>query len=326
MENLLIDITSNAKWDRLLPFPDEYRITSQSNTPHTREEYEEYMSALRLNIPSAVAYATNINLDIVKHNQNSLHSTVTEFEFQYSYLDNYKKNIKYQNRWYLFHGSPLGNWHSILRSGIKNMSGTRFMTTGQAYGPGVYATNDIRIASGYGISTSGSYYVAVIELLVDPVQFLKTPGIYVIPDDTILFPRYLLVLTRSPNFGGQEILDFYKKLREGLIKPNTKLKRLASDRAPILHHFIEEVSPTCWLLYIKYTLFRCYLVSYPFKAPVLQLCNKLRNPNQHFDESGCYISYPYSEWSLNNNIKDLIEHVIQNTNLADNGKEEYEEL
>jgi len=37
---------------------------------------------------------------------------------------------------YAFHGSPIGNWHSILRAGLKNYSNTPKMRCGAAYGPG----------------------------------------------------------------------------------------------------------------------------------------------------------------------------------------------
>ena len=324
MEELLVNLTKHAEWQRLLPFPNQYRITTQPDTPHTEEEYNAFMSALAAREPQAITYATTINLDIVKHNQSSINSRVTEFEFQYHYVDNYKKNLKYPNRWYLFHGSRVSNWHSILRSGIKNMSGTRFMSTGQALGPGVYASSDLRIASSYGMSNNNKTYVAVLELLVDPAQYMKSPTIYVIPDDTILFPRYLLVINGHPNFDGQDLLAFYKKLRDGLIKPNTKIKRLALDRTSISQYFIEELSNTCWLLYINDLLFRCYIVSYPFKAPVLQICNKTDSP--HFDEHGCYLSYPYSDWLLNNNIADVVEHLRNTVAFPRVKKEEYEML
>ncbi|GMS79290.1 hypothetical protein PENTCL1PPCAC_1465, partial [Pristionchus entomophagus] len=39
---------------------------------------------------------------------------------------------------YLFHGSRNENWHSIIRSGLKNMSGTKYQLVGAAYGAGIY--------------------------------------------------------------------------------------------------------------------------------------------------------------------------------------------
>jgi len=335
MEDLLIDLTKNAEWTRLLPFPNQYRLTTGIDEPHTQAEYDNFMAALESKAPDAIAYATTINLDITQHNTNSINPNTTEFEFQYHYLDNYKKNLKYPTRWYLFHGSRIGNWHSILRSGIKNMSGTRFMSAGQALGPGVYATTDIRIASDYGRSIRQHTYIAVLELLVDPAVYHKGNGIYVIPDDKLLFPRYLLMLGTIPKYDGQDLLTFYKKLRDGLIKPNTKAKRLAIDIKNISDYYLEELNPNCILLYINEALFRCYVFSYPFKPPVLQLCSIL-NPDhskyaehsKHFDADGCYVSYPYSEWVMPNTILDVIKHL--QTTLSNNPisqkKEEYSML
>ena len=39
---------------------------------------------------------------------------------------------------YAWHGSGAGNWHCILRLGLRNYSGTKLMSTGQVYGAGVY--------------------------------------------------------------------------------------------------------------------------------------------------------------------------------------------
>lgn len=50
---------------------------------------------------------------------------------------------------FLFHGSSLQNWHSILRLGLKNFSNTKYMSHGAAYGPGVYFSNNINVSSQY---------------------------------------------------------------------------------------------------------------------------------------------------------------------------------
>lgn len=51
---------------------------------------------------------------------------------------------------YAWHGSPMENWHAILRSGLKNLSNkTGYMLHGAAHGPGIY------LAPNSG--TSGSY-------------------------------------------------------------------------------------------------------------------------------------------------------------------------
>uniref|UniRef100_A0A6C0BF71 UBC core domain-containing protein n=1 Tax=viral metagenome TaxID=1070528 RepID=A0A6C0BF71_9ZZZZ len=56
----------------------------------------------------------------------------------------------------LFHGSPIENVYSIMRNGIKSMSkDSIFKTNGNAHGDGVYLTENILTASGYG--TEGGF-------------------------------------------------------------------------------------------------------------------------------------------------------------------------
>ncbi len=331
MDQFLIDLAVHANWERFMPFPDNFRQTTQPNTPHTKEEYDYFISQLQAENKEAIQYVTNVDRGIVQHNAKSIHPLVTEFEFQYDAIDNYKKNLKYPQRWYLFHGSPLGNWHSILRNGIKNMSGTRFMSTGQAYGPGVYASNNLSIAYGYG-GHGKSHCVAVIEVLVDPEQYRKAEGIYVIPDDKLLFPRYLFRMTGLPKTDGKEILAYYKKLREGLIKPKTKVKRMEADRQAISHCFIEPLTDYCWSIVIDGVLCRCYVFNYPFTVPVIQLCNvidevKSKDAMKYFDSYGCY-QYPFLEWSPQNEVLDVVKHAKKHVEFSTlvQKKEEYATL
>ncbi len=321
MDEFLIDLARHATWERFLPFPDKFRRTTQPNTPHTEEEYAAFIMALDAENKEAIEYITNVDRGIVQHNEKSIHPMVTEYEFQYDPIDNYKKNLKYPNRWYLFHGSPIGNWHSILRNGIKNMSGTRFMSTGQALGPGVYASDNL--ATAYQYSGHGkSHCIAVIELLVDPATYHKGNGVYVIPDDKLLFPRYLFKLTGLPKTDGKEILSYYKKLREGLIKSKTKVNRLEADRQAISNYFIEKLTEHCWSIVIDGILCRCYVFNYPFTVPILQLCYKTNNKN--FDEYGCY-KFPFIDWTPQNDILTIIQHAkkVVNFDTLTQTKEEY---
>lgn len=57
-----------------------------------------------------------------------------------------KKNVKVLNG---FHGSPQGNWHSIIRNSLKNFSGTDKQTHGSAYGSGIYLATEINTSLGY---------------------------------------------------------------------------------------------------------------------------------------------------------------------------------
>lgn len=55
---------------------------------------------------------------------------------------------------FAFHGSRAENWHSILRNGLKNMSGTSMQLNGAAHGSGIYFACES--ATSFGYSSSGS--------------------------------------------------------------------------------------------------------------------------------------------------------------------------
>jgi hypothetical protein len=50
-----------------------------------------------------------------------------------------------------FHGSPAENFHSILHNGLRNMSGTRFESTGAAFGDGIYLAQDLTVARSFAM-------------------------------------------------------------------------------------------------------------------------------------------------------------------------------
>jgi Poly(ADP-ribose) polymerase catalytic domain len=56
---------------------------------------------------------------------------------------------KTSGSFWAFHGSQFSNWHSILRVGLKNYSGTAMMSTGAAYGAGIYLSPNSGTSSGY---------------------------------------------------------------------------------------------------------------------------------------------------------------------------------
>jgi len=103
-------------------------------------------------------------------------------------------NIK---AYYLFHGSPIGCWHGILRNGIKNVSNTKLMTTGAAFGAGVYLSDNFDISHMYGIdrfSKLQTLTVGVIQVKHNITNYRKGGGIYVVPDDSELLLKYLIVI------------------------------------------------------------------------------------------------------------------------------------
>ena len=102
-----------------------------------------------------------------------------------------------------FHGSGLQNWYSILRNGLRNMSGTAYMSTGAALGPGVYLTPKLGVAFKYARNSvalaagvpggAETRIVAVCEVLRDAPS--KTEPYIVVPDPAAVRIRMLLLIT-----------------------------------------------------------------------------------------------------------------------------------
>lgn len=95
---------------------------------------------------------------------------------------------------YLFHGSNYSCWHSIIKNGLINMSGTKFMTAGAAYGNGIYASNNIKISIGYAKGPIS--VIGVFQLVKNKETYVKAPGIYVINDEKIMYLRTLICIEK----------------------------------------------------------------------------------------------------------------------------------
>lgn len=50
---------------------------------------------------------------------------------------------------FAWHGSAAGNWHVVLRTSLKNMSNTEYMSAGAAYGSGIYFADQSSTSLGY---------------------------------------------------------------------------------------------------------------------------------------------------------------------------------
>lgn len=106
-----------------------------------------------------------------------------------------------------YHGSPIENWHSIIRTSLKNYSGqTGKQLHGAAYGNGVYLATDSRTSlgyMGYGAPDStwkNSSYKSIkcmvyCKIINDGSSgYTKNGPYYVIPNDDLIRTEYLVVL------------------------------------------------------------------------------------------------------------------------------------
>lgn len=103
-----------------------------------------------------------------------------------------KNNEKNGSLKYLYHGSPIHNWHSIIRNGIKVMSGTKDMTSGAAYGDGIYVTDLLTRSCAF--TSGGSNIVIGVYEIYGSEKYRKHQDIHVIPSNQELLLRFLIWL------------------------------------------------------------------------------------------------------------------------------------
>jgi hypothetical protein len=111
---------------------------------------------------------------------------------------------------HLFHGSPIHNWYSIMRNGLKNYSGTSMMAHGQAYGSGIYLAPNISTSLGYCRNTNVLDYCVIGVVQVLNSTNYKKSSIYVVSEENDVLLKYLILL-KSKKVNFQEIESYLTK-------------------------------------------------------------------------------------------------------------------
>lgn len=168
VSNLLLDFAySAANSRRLEPYPtalfgpgEEIEICRLLRSIPDDYKVEDFMIH-RLAVPPTEEQKLRINLFRWVLATNRSHITYVDGVKPYfaitanppekeAVFQGLKRKYGSQN---IYHGSPLFNWHSIVRIGLKNYSGTKNMANGAAFGPGIYCSADYAVSSQY----AGSY-------------------------------------------------------------------------------------------------------------------------------------------------------------------------
>ncbi|KAL2821331.1 hypothetical protein BDW59DRAFT_164214 [Aspergillus cavernicola] len=127
---------------------------------------------------------------------------------------------------FAWHGSPLYNWHSILREGLHYNKRLH----GRSYGDGIYMATDFKTSLGYcghpviNDRTSCQWpnselqcisAVALNEVVNAPTEFTSMDPFYVVQHVDWVQPRYLFVQgqtsTGTPNSKRQSLTDVYSQ-------------------------------------------------------------------------------------------------------------------
>lgn len=186
--------------------------------------------------------ATN-RLSLVKLDAEDRIESLTGTIDQYIITNHNPETLQFFNEekakhgsFFAFHGSATENWYSIVRNGLRNMSNSHLMTCGAAYGSGVYAAANFGTSLGYCrqpgsssiwrpniLTNPPSLVMAIIEVIKGGYD--KGNGIYVIPNDRHIIPRYLLKFSNYSSSADANKLDLGRQLTN----VNAKFARVLGD-------------------------------------------------------------------------------------------------
>lgn len=173
------------------PNPDKLKELIGRNS-RNKSNSEEYAKVLD--------YVTNGNYFRIR--QLSLDGIVFDNQMLQIYTFDYTadQEEKFKNPFWLYHGSPLHSWFFIMKNGLKVLSKTALQANGAAHGPGIYMSNFFQTSVGYcgfNNSSSSQRVIGVFQLDTDPTKFKKTSNIYVIPNESHLLLRFLIVVNST---------------------------------------------------------------------------------------------------------------------------------
>jgi poly [ADP-ribose] polymerase 6/8 len=140
------------------------------------------------------------------------HEQISEMQTEHQYLmmssppEKEKRFQELKRKYgsvYAFHGSALRNWHSILRVGLKNMSGTAGQMNGAAFGSGVYLAPHSSTSAGYmqffqgwpksTLFSKNLGCMAVCEIITKKDEVKQPKPHYVIPNEELIQARYFMI-------------------------------------------------------------------------------------------------------------------------------------
>jgi len=217
---------------------------------------------------------------------------------------------------YFFHGTSIYNWYSILRNGIKIMSGTSLMAHGAVYGSGVYLSDSFETAYQY-CRDIGIKGIGVFKVKKEFVH-KHTPTIFTVKKEEHLLLKYIIITNGSYLKEIQK--DFLaRNFNDKLFKENNfeiVQKRLTKEKSRI-----ETEYPTALISCSKASLsfnlnlleleFDCYN-SFPFKAPIIRIVQPVYPVSDFLSENGIInLSYTsIKEWKPNISLKEVIKEIL----------------
>lgn len=154
---------------------------------------------------------------------------IYEVEDQISQFDN---RFNDDENDYLFHGSSIENWLSILNNGLYvGTNENKLLINGAVHGTGIYLSDNIGLSLSYS-NRYGSYsgsiiIVGVFQVMKKKDEYKKTTQIYVVPNREEVKLRYLLLMnTKSTE---QKFIDKLNAKFSREVKKTIKMTNIAID-------------------------------------------------------------------------------------------------
>ncbi len=204
----------------------------------------------------------------------------------------------------LFHGTNISNLYSILRTGLRSMSGTSLESHGAVYGNGVYMSNNFSTALGYSRENTKCILVFEVSYNEEPKSddyFVIDEGKYLLKCIIVgevfnvenksllemLTKKFIVDKTPVRNTGNELKLSkrFIKELGHLLSKStddeDLQIREISYDDSditkPITLKFTPDMESVLYEQMKKYNVDGITIeirlpVDYPFKPPFIRVC------------------------------------------------------
>lgn len=199
MDNLVKKVTYNIKnFGELIKILENCDTDIELLAKIGKENYSFLKFVIKTNI-------TNLRSGILFDEQNTFGKQIANniletkeiITFMVSHSPIVEKAFAENKPTFAFHGSSLSSWYGILRNGIKNCSHTSLMSSGAAYGSGIYLGKSLNTSFNYSADRyagSNMYAVGVVQLL-NSKDYERSAfgGIYVVPNEKDVLLKYLII-------------------------------------------------------------------------------------------------------------------------------------
>ncbi|KAL6078224.1 Poly [ADP-ribose] polymerase 6 [Balamuthia mandrillaris] len=183
---------------------------------YTEEEraLRKYLEDIDSDLYRLLRWILTTNRAYIKTLDAEKHITQMNTPHQYVLLssppEKRAKFVNYRRQYgsfFAFHGSSLENWHAIMRTGLKNLSNTKLMTTGAVYGAGIYLSPHANTSKDYSRAGKGwdkSVFgdgnincIAICEVINHPCLKGQPNPHYVVPDEDLVITRFFCIYTNT---------------------------------------------------------------------------------------------------------------------------------